>query len=190
MPFLWRRSRQRIVTVQLAAYLLNTVKDIDSISLATKEEIPLDLAITIGHNTLPTTIKQTNCYESFEQLGVWANAAGDMMDKLKDNVDYSMRISKRVKKKSVSVKNMFRLYKNIWLPLVQYPLAVTFFTKQQCLEIMKPFVHAILPKLGFNWNMAREIIYGASKCSGFQMAHLHLEQSFLAENILIAVTGN
>jgi hypothetical protein len=67
--------------------------DGENTHLATKEEMPLDLAITIGCDTLPTAIKRKNCYESFEQLGVWANDAGDMKDELKDNVDYSMRIS-------------------------------------------------------------------------------------------------
>eukprot|EP00957_Ditylum_brightwellii_P034877 2643100-Ditylum_brightwellii.AAC.1 len=44
---------------------------------------------------------------------------------------------------------------------------------------MKPFVHAILPKLGFNRHMARAIIYGSTKYGGFQLAHLYLEQGYL-----------
>eukprot|EP00957_Ditylum_brightwellii_P091611 6975577-Ditylum_brightwellii.AAC.1 len=60
---------------------------------------------------------------------------------------------------------------------------------------MKPFVHAILSKLGFNQNMAREIIYRTSTYGGFQIAHLHLEQVFLAVKHLLghlqemAITG-
>eukprot|EP00957_Ditylum_brightwellii_P157117 11958162-Ditylum_brightwellii.AAC.1 len=45
---------------------------------------------------------------------------------------------------------------------------------------MKPFVHAIFPKLGFNWHTVRKIIYGSIKYGGFQLAHLYLEQGYLA----------
>eukprot|EP00957_Ditylum_brightwellii_P064708 4911180-Ditylum_brightwellii.AAC.1 len=40
-----------------------------------------------------------------------------------------------------------------------------------CVEIMKPFVHAILPKLGFNRNTVRTIIYGSTRYRGFQLKH-------------------
>eukprot|EP00957_Ditylum_brightwellii_P187117 14251794-Ditylum_brightwellii.AAC.1 len=63
---------------------------------------------------------------------------------------------------------------------MQYPSAATLFTKKQWVQIMKPFVHALLPKLGFNWNAARKIIYGSNKFGGFQLEHLHLEQGYLS----------
>eukprot|EP00957_Ditylum_brightwellii_P091649 6978723-Ditylum_brightwellii.AAC.1 len=50
---------------------------------------------------------------------------------------------------------------------------------------MKPFVCAIHPKLGFNRNTERQIIYSAMKYNSFQLAHLHLEQGFLAVKHLI-----
>eukprot|EP00957_Ditylum_brightwellii_P022226 1677210-Ditylum_brightwellii.AAC.1 len=82
-------------------------------------------------------------------------------------------------------KNAFRLYRNIWLPACQYLLAVTTFSKEACLSVMKPFVCAILPKLGFNCNLPREIIYRSMKYSGFQSAHLYLKQGYLALKHLI-----
>eukprot|EP00957_Ditylum_brightwellii_P057241 4337303-Ditylum_brightwellii.AAC.1 len=45
---------------------------------------------------------------------------------------------------------------------------------------MKPFVHAILPKLGFNLHTVRKIIFGSTRYRGFQLAHLYLEQGYLA----------
>eukprot|EP00957_Ditylum_brightwellii_P028708 2168361-Ditylum_brightwellii.AAC.1 len=60
------------------------------------------------------------------------------------------------------------------------------FSKEACLSIMKPFVCAILPKLGFNPNLPREIIYGSMKYSSFQFLHLYLEQGYLALKYLIS----
>eukprot|EP00957_Ditylum_brightwellii_P111273 8484782-Ditylum_brightwellii.AAC.1 len=45
---------------------------------------------------------------------------------------------------------------------------------------MKPFVHAILPKLGFNWHTFRKIIFGSTWYGGFELAHLYLTQGYLA----------
>eukprot|EP00957_Ditylum_brightwellii_P020763 1565339-Ditylum_brightwellii.AAC.1 len=45
---------------------------------------------------------------------------------------------------------------------------------------MKPFVYAILPKLGFNQHTVRKIIFGSTKYGGFQLAHSYLEQGYLA----------
>eukprot|EP00957_Ditylum_brightwellii_P197303 15031849-Ditylum_brightwellii.AAC.1 len=50
---------------------------------------------------------------------------------------------------------------------------------------MKPFVCAILPRLGFNHNSPRENIYGSMTYSGFQFLHLYLEQGYLALKHLI-----
>eukprot|EP00957_Ditylum_brightwellii_P145988 11117013-Ditylum_brightwellii.AAC.2 len=55
---------------------------------------------------------------------------------------------------SLSSKNAFCLYQNVWLPSMQYSLSVTSSTKSTCLKLMKPFVRAVLPKLGFNRNTA------------------------------------
>eukprot|EP00957_Ditylum_brightwellii_P110254 8409382-Ditylum_brightwellii.AAC.1 len=61
---------------------------------------------------------------------------------------------------------------------------------------MKLFVRAILPKLGFNRNTARTIIYGSIRYGGFQFMHLYLEQGQLALKHLLGhlmketITGN
>eukprot|EP00957_Ditylum_brightwellii_P193192 14710391-Ditylum_brightwellii.AAC.1 len=45
---------------------------------------------------------------------------------------------------------------------------------------MKPFVHTILPKLGFNRHTAWTVIFGTVRYHGFQLAHLFLEQEYLS----------
>eukprot|EP00957_Ditylum_brightwellii_P171462 13053017-Ditylum_brightwellii.AAC.1 len=62
--------------------------------------------------------------------------------------------------------------------------------------MMKPFVYAILPKMGFNWHTAWKIIYGSTPFEGFQFAHLYNEQGYLALKHLLGrlrkktITGN
>eukprot|EP00957_Ditylum_brightwellii_P081409 6192268-Ditylum_brightwellii.AAC.1 len=79
---------------------------------------------------------------------------------------------------------------------MQHSLAVTSFSKETCLQIMKPFVYVILPKMGFNQHTAQEIIYGSTWFKRFQFAHLYNEQGYLALKHLLGhlhkktITGN
>eukprot|EP00957_Ditylum_brightwellii_P052808 4003712-Ditylum_brightwellii.AAC.1 len=79
---------------------------------------------------------------------------------------------------------------------MQYPRAVTSLSKETCLQITKPFVYTILPKMGFNQHTAREIIYGSTQFGGSQFAHLYNEQGYLALKHLLGhlhkkpITGN
>eukprot|EP00957_Ditylum_brightwellii_P171587 13063476-Ditylum_brightwellii.AAC.1 len=144
--------------------------------MATKADVQLDLSIKFGNATALTTLKRKEPSKSIAQLGLKNKPAADFHDNIDAQFAQSKTITTRLRQTSISSKNAFRLYRNIWLPKMQYPLAVTSFSKQSCLQIMKPFVHAILPKLGFNRNMTHTIIYGSYRYSGFQMAHLYNEQ--------------
>eukprot|EP00957_Ditylum_brightwellii_P023087 1741681-Ditylum_brightwellii.AAC.1 len=50
---------------------------------------------------------------------------------------------------------------------------------------MKPFVNAILPKLGFNRHSPREIIYASHEYGGFHFSPLYIEQGYSAVKHLL-----
>eukprot|EP00957_Ditylum_brightwellii_P044722 3391070-Ditylum_brightwellii.AAC.1 len=87
-----------------------------------------------------------------------------------------MALADRARKPFISPKSAYRVYHNVWLPSSRYPLAVTTFTQQQCIDIMKPVVQVMILKMGFNQNMPRVILYGKHKFGRFQFAHLYLDQ--------------
>eukprot|EP00957_Ditylum_brightwellii_P197865 15073317-Ditylum_brightwellii.AAC.1 len=126
--------------------------------LATKQECPESMKITICRDTTKSKVKRKDPHKMVKQLGVLVYHSGNFREELE---------------------------RNIWLPACQYPLVVTTFSKKDWLSIMKLFVHAILPKLWFNRNLPREIVYGSMKYSGFHLLHLYLEQGYLVLKILI-----
>eukprot|EP00957_Ditylum_brightwellii_P190126 14473293-Ditylum_brightwellii.AAC.1 len=136
--------------------------------------------ITVGKEDTTTTIKWRNCTVVVKDLGVLVNPAGNYCPEFEQRKDISIQVTQHTKQASLSTKNAYRLYQNIWLPSMQYPLAVTSFKKTQCVQIIKHSVHALLPKLGYNQHTTRNIIYSSVKYGGFQLAHLHLEQGYLA----------
>jgi hypothetical protein len=48
--------------------------------------------------------------------------------------------------------------------------------ERQCIMIQKPFIHALLPKIGINRNMPRVIIYGPMELGGLELMDLRIEQ--------------
>eukprot|EP00957_Ditylum_brightwellii_P078557 5973073-Ditylum_brightwellii.AAC.1 len=164
--------------------------------MAIKQDIDIDLEIRFGNNMTKTRLKRKEPNESIAQLGVKNNPSLDFTDDVNDRLKTSKAVTTRLKQALLSSKNAFWLYRNIWLPKMQYPLAVTSLLKETCLQIMKSFVYAILSKMGFSQHIAREIIYGSTWFGRFQFAHLYNEQGYLALKYLLGhlrkktITGN
>jgi hypothetical protein len=164
--------------------------------LVDKNKLPLEATIHLGYDQSKNTLKRKNPKESTKILGVRTNPAADFTDEYRHRLKYSVSLADRIKQANISRTNARRIYKNIWLPSLQYPLAVTLFMKAQCIDIMKSFVSAYLPKLGFNCHMPREVIFGAYRYGGFQFAHLYFQQGYLVLKHLLGhirestITGN
>ena len=53
---------------------------------------------------------------------------------------------------------------------------VTLFSTEECDNIQKPFIHALLPKMGMNCHIKRDIVYGPLYFEGRGLCDLQLEQ--------------
>eukprot|EP00957_Ditylum_brightwellii_P152339 11597492-Ditylum_brightwellii.AAC.1 len=134
--------------------------------MATSAEVPMDLSIKFGNSQSPQWLKHKEPFDLIPQLGLKNNPAADYSEATKDKRGISKTITHCLKDSTISSRNAFCLYQNIWLPKMQYSLAVTSFSRTACVKIMKPFVRAILPKLGLNRNTACTIIYGSKQYGG------------------------
>eukprot|EP00957_Ditylum_brightwellii_P179088 13642780-Ditylum_brightwellii.AAC.1 len=83
------------------------------------------MRITVGCSDTPSTVQRKEANDSVKQLGVLANPAGDFRQELERRKDYSTQMATRIRTMPMKPKNVFCLYRNIWLPACQYPLAVT-----------------------------------------------------------------
>eukprot|EP00957_Ditylum_brightwellii_P022338 1685773-Ditylum_brightwellii.AAC.1 len=91
--------------------------------LATKSEVNINVNITLGKEDITTTIKWRNCTVAAKYLGVLVDPAGDYCPEFEQRKDISVHVTQCTKKASQSTKNAYRLYWNILLPFIQYPLA-------------------------------------------------------------------
>ena len=70
-------------------------------------------------------------------------------------------------------------YQTRFQPIATYPYPVTQFTTQELHTIQKGCMKLILPKLGINRNMPRDVIYGPQSLGGRQLTNLTLKQPTL-----------
>ena len=63
--------------------------------------------------------------------------------------------------------------------MIQYPLPLTTFTVNQLHIIQKPIIYQLLPKMGMNRNMPREVIFGPRLFGGREFVDLRPEQPIL-----------
>ena len=62
------------------------------------------------------------------------------------------------------------------IPAVTYLLALTRFTVQQCKTIAKAIEKVILPQMGLNCNMPKEVIYGPQEYGGLSFPRIETVQ--------------
>jgi folate-dependent tRNA-U54 methylase TrmFO/GidA len=59
-----------------------------------------------------------------------------------------------------------------------YGKAATSLSMDECKEIQKPPVNAILPKMGINRNTKRDVVFGTTKYGGLGLTHLAAVQGY------------
>jgi hypothetical protein len=63
-------------------------------------------------------------------------------------------------------------YSSFYIASVGYGTPATTLTKQDCEEIQKPVVNAILPKIGIARSAPRAVVFGTSQFGGLGLTHL------------------
>eukprot|EP00957_Ditylum_brightwellii_P189539 14427932-Ditylum_brightwellii.AAC.1 len=91
--------------------------------MATKEELPIDVSFQFGNETTKKGLKRKDPIESIGQLGLKNNPVTKFLEDINDCHKISKAITTRLRRSSISSKNAFWLYRNIWLPKMQYPPA-------------------------------------------------------------------
>jgi hypothetical protein len=63
-------------------------------------------------------------------------------------------------------------YTTFYLPSLGYGTPATTLTQQECYNIQKPVVNAILPKMGISRKAPRGVVFGTAQCGGLGLEHL------------------
>ena len=138
-----------------------------------------------GDLTMEDTTNGTTSYqrmgrlepdEAERVLGVRIPLDGTMKTEFKFRCKQVRTLGKRLYTAPLTHWDAWVIYESRYRAIARYPLPVTLFSRKECDTIQKPFMHALLPKLGLNRNMPRVIIYGPKSLGGLELMDLRIEQ--------------
>eukprot|EP00957_Ditylum_brightwellii_P188092 14320010-Ditylum_brightwellii.AAC.1 len=120
--------------------------------LAITEELDTEIYLTNGMWPERYLLKQKNLDDSIRQLGLLNNPLGELNNDHDKHFPTCKQVSFCISKNFITPNNTWRIYQNVLLPVDQYPLTMTSWSRNQYHKLSSPFINAILPKLGLNRN--------------------------------------
>jgi hypothetical protein len=69
-------------------------------------------------------------------------------------------------------------YNSCYMAILGYGTPATSLSMDECKEIQKPLVNAILPKMGINRNSKRDVVFGTTKYGRLGLTHLAAVQGY------------
>ena len=109
-------------------------------------------------------------------LGVRLPLDGNMGVEYKFRCKQIRDFSEKVYNAPLTHRDAWIIYESRYRAIIRYPLPVSMFSRKQCDTIQKPFIHAILPKMGINRHTPRAVIYGPTSLGGLNLMDLRIEQ--------------
>ena len=146
--------------------------------LETIKEFPGKVGMIDNHNGIQTTkvLGRLEPDKAERVLGIRLPMDGNMKDELKFRCQQIKKLSIRIYNAPLTHWDAWMIYESRYRSMIRYPLPVTLFTEKECIIIQKPFIHALLPKMGMNRNTPRSVVYGPKSLGGLELMDLRVEQ--------------
>ena len=109
-------------------------------------------------------------------LGIRTAPAGTWTDEFEHRLNQSRELALMMSISQVSKSTATRGYHHMVCPKIEFPLAATNFSQDQCDKILSPVLNASLSKMGYNRNMPRSVIFGPVTVGGAGFHDLFIEQ--------------
>ena len=110
-------------------------------------------------------------------LGVRLPLDGNMREEFKFRCQQVSEFSSKIRDAPLTHHDAWIIYESRYRAIIRYPLPVSMFSNKQCHTIQKPFINAILPKMGINRHTPRAVIYGPKSLGGLEIMDLRIEQA-------------
>ena len=162
-------------------YILHWQFDDEGIATPTsKEELEkLGVKILIKENEddEPTEIRHLDCDTAHRTLGLYKSITGNQTMQIQRLKERSENISQSVASSSITRSQATTAWNSIYIPSIAYPLVATYIDEDSLNKIESRALMAFLPKMGYNRNTARAVIYGPEEYGGLGIKNLYVEQS-------------
>ena len=145
-------------------------------------ETAKDFQGKVGMTDIAGGLKNTKYLERLEPsqaervLGVRLPLDGNMKDEFIFRCKQVRELSRILYNAPIDHRDSWIIYESRYRAMIRYPLPVTMFLARQCHTIQRPFINALLPKLGMNRHTPRVVVYGPKSRGGLELMDLRIEQ--------------
>jgi hypothetical protein len=153
-------------------------------SLHPVTDIPT-LLLTNGTNMTPKPVLQHDCSKAHKYLGLWNSPTMSMQANRKGLAVKAKNYSHRLFKSGLSKYEVSLAYFSCFVPAMVFTFTVCSFTMAELTTLQKAPVRATLARLGFNWNISRDIVFGSTMYGGLGLLHLFVEQGIAQLQLLL-----
>jgi hypothetical protein len=119
---------------------------------------------------------------------LYKTLTGDHKEQLKQTREKSETISRAVGAAHFNRKQEKTAWNAMYIPGVTYPFVATYLEEKELIKIKNNAIINFLPKMGYNKNTARAIVYGPEEHGGLGIQSLYAKQSLAQETALIQHT--
>ena len=151
----------------------------DEEGIPSLQDFDEDQPITIisSENQEQVIINKKSPTSSHKTLGIMENPAGDYADEYQQLISLADKWKNSISHQFLTRQECNLFYQNFFIPSMRYHLTVGTFTEQQLDRIQHPITQLILPRLGFNGNMPKAVIYGPIQSGGMGFTSLSVIQA-------------
>ena len=125
------------------------------------------------------TLHRLEYNEAERILGIRIPISGEMTTEFKFRRNQMKEFAHKISNSTLKPYDAHVVYQSRYRAMIQYPLPITTFSTAQLQTLQKPIIFHLLPKLGMNRNMPREVIYGPRSRGGREIMDLTVEQPSL-----------
>ena len=109
-------------------------------------------------------------------LGVWKSPAGNLEKQLQHLREKSAKWTQSMRSAPLTKDEALMSYSRIYIPSLRYGLGTCYFSPKDLLTIQRPAIRTILPKMGFNQHLPRDVVFGPRNLGGLGLPSLVFEQ--------------
>ena len=139
----------------------------------TKEE---DYKLEVSLNNEVKEIQHVKPRNGSRLLGVRISTSGNFNDEYHFRKQQSNDMATLIRRTKLSRTECYLIYKTRYKPRIHYPLPITTFTDKRTEEIERPFINELLPKLGVNRKMPRDVVFAPRFMGGMGLTKISHDQ--------------
>ena len=143
---------------------------------STPDEYPHQVSLTNSVTNVSTPIDHKPCHKCHKTLGKLENPSGNYDDEAARIRSKADSFANHVQSSALSADEAGILYSTIYIPSVCYGFASGCMSLKQAEKAQSQFTMAILPRLGYNRNTPRAVMFAESTRGGAGLRHLFAEQ--------------